>query len=66
VAEGWKATITNPRADPEIWYAYISDPGEAVRRVNEATLDEPLEDVRETTAAELKALGLKPGDVRRA
>jgi hypothetical protein len=70
VADGYVVKIKNPRAPDliETWYAYISDPAEAMRVVMEAANSTPDESVGidgELTLEELENLDLEPGQVRR-
>jgi hypothetical protein len=71
VAHGYVVKIKNPRAPDliESWYAYISDPAEAVRAVMEAAHSAPDETVYiddELTLERLMNHGMEPGQVRRA
>jgi hypothetical protein len=71
VAHGYIVTIKNPRAPGQIetWYAYISDPAEAMRAVMEAahsTADESVDIDDELSLERLMNLGIEAGQVRRA
>jgi len=70
VAHGYVVKIKNPRAPDliETWYAYISDPAEAMRAVMEAahsTADENVDIAGELTLEQLENLDLEPGQVGR-
>jgi hypothetical protein len=70
VAHGCIVKIKNPRAPDQIetWYAYISDPAEAMRAVMEAahwTADESVDIDGELTLEQLENFDLEPGQVRR-
>ena len=70
MAHGYVVKIKNPRTPDliETWYAYISDPAEAVRAVMEAAHPTPDEMVYvgdELTLERLMNLSMEPGQVRR-
>jgi hypothetical protein len=70
VAHGYVVKIKNPRAPDKIetWYAYISDPAEAMLAVMEAahsTADESIDIDGELTLEQLENLDLEPGQVGR-
>jgi hypothetical protein len=70
VAHGYLVKIKSPRTPDliETWYAYISDPAEAMRVVMEAahsTPDDSVDIDGELTLEQLENLDLEPGQVRR-
>ena len=70
MAHGYIVKINNPRGPSliETWYAYISDPAEAMRAVIDAARSTPDQNVDiddELTLEQLMNLGMEPGQVRK-